>query len=96
MIAVLVTFQYGDEFDANRVRAVAEKAAPQFENMPGLRSKVFTLDEQNRRAQNFYLWDSTEAGTAFFSDEVRQLVTGLYGVPPSIDLLEVAAVVENA
>ncbi len=95
MIALLVTFQYGNDFDAGRVRAVAEKAAPQFENMPGLRSKTFTLDEPNRRARNFYVWDSAEAGKAFFSDEVRERVTALYGVPPSIELLEVAAMVNN-
>ena len=95
MIALLVTFQYGDDFDANRVRTVAEKAAPQFQNMPGLRSKTFTLDEQNRRAQNFYVWNSAEAGKAFFSDALRERVTALYGVEPSIAVLEVAALIDN-
>ena len=27
----------------------------------------------------FYVWDSTEAANEFFSDEVREMVTGLYG-----------------
>ncbi len=95
MIALLVTFQYGDDFDASRIRALAEKASPQFENMPGLRSKTFTIDEQNRRAQNFYVWNSAEAGKAFFSDATRARVTTLYGVEPSIALLEVAALVDS-
>jgi hypothetical protein len=95
MFGVLVTFQYGDDFDAGRLRAVAEKASPQFQDMPGLRSKAFTLDEENRRAQNFYVWDSAEAAKAFFSDALRERVTGLYGVAPSVAFMQIVALVDN-
>jgi hypothetical protein len=64
--------------------------------MPGLRSKTFTIDEENHEAVNFYLWDSEEAARAFFTDELRQRVTGLYGVAPTIQFLEVAALVDNS
>jgi multidrug efflux pump subunit AcrB len=96
VIGVTVTFQYDDDFDHARVVAVAEKARATFEGMPELRSKVFTVDDARRRAMNFYVWESTEAARSFFSDELRQRVTGLYGVEPTIDFVEIAELVDNA
>ena len=95
MIGVEVTFRYEADFDPNLPRAVAEAAHAQFEGMPGLRSKVFTIDEENRQAVNFYLWESEEAARNFFTDELRERVTVLYGVAPTIQFLEVAALVDN-
>ena len=80
MIGVNVTFQYEDSFDRARVIGVADNARATFEGMPGLRFKFFALDESARRANNFYVWDSKEAALEFFSDELRQRVTDLYGV----------------
>ena len=96
MIGVSVTFQYDEDFDRARVVAVAEKARGTFEGMPGLRSKVFTFDDQHHRAMNFYVWDSTDAAKSFFSDEMRERVTGLYGVAPTIDFVEIAEIVDNS
>jgi hypothetical protein len=95
MIGVSVTFQYGENFDHGLVVSIAEKARRTFEGMPGLRSKVFTVDDARRRAMNFYVWDSADAAKSFFSDELRERVTGLYGVEPTIDFVEVAQLVEN-
>jgi heme-degrading monooxygenase HmoA len=96
VIGVSVTFQYDEDFDRARVVAVAEKARGTFEGMPGLRSKVFTVDDQHHRAMNFYVWDSTDAAKSFFSDEMRERVTGLYGVGPTIDFVEIAEIVDNS
>jgi hypothetical protein len=67
-----------------------------FEGMPGLRFKIFTFDEKNQRATNFYVWDSNEAAESFFSEELRERVTGLYGVVPRIDFVEIAEIVDNS
>jgi len=67
-----------------------------FRGMPGLRSKAFTVDEATNEATNFYVWDSEEAARAFFDEELRQRVTGLYGVPPSIRFVQIAELVDNA
>ncbi len=96
MIGVSVTFQYDDDFDRARVVAVAANARRTFEGMPGLRSKVFTVDEQHHRAMNFYVWDSRDAAQSFFSDEMRERVTGLYGVAPTVDFVEIAEIVDNS
>jgi heme-degrading monooxygenase HmoA len=96
VIGVSVTFQYGEDFDRARVVSIAENARGTFEGMPGLRSKAFTVDDARRRAMNFYVWDSEDAARSFFSDELRQRVTGLYGVEPTIDFVEIAQLVDNA
>jgi hypothetical protein len=56
----------------------------------------FTFDEAEARASNFYVWDSKETALEFFSDEVRELVTGLYGVAPTIEFVEIAQIVDNS
>jgi heme-degrading monooxygenase HmoA len=96
VIGVNVTFQYGEEFDHARVVSIAEHARETFDGMPGLRSKVFTVDDAQRRAMNFYVWDSADAAKSFFSDELRERVTGLYGVAPTIDFVEIAQLVDNS
>jgi len=96
MIGVNVTFEYDGEMDRARVLAVAENARGMFEGMPGLRFKFFTVDEAHRRATNFYVWDSRQVAESFFSEELRKRVTGLYGVAPIIDFVEIAQVVDNS
>jgi heme-degrading monooxygenase HmoA len=96
VIGVNVTFQYDGNFDRARVVLIAENARGTFEGMPGLRFKVFTVDDTRQRAMNFYVWESTEAAERFFSQEMRERVTGLYGVAPTIDFVEVAQFVDNS
>jgi hypothetical protein len=95
MIGVIVTFRYGDNFDEQVVRKIAETARVRFEGMPGLRSKAFTFSSGKRQATNFYVWDSEDAAKAFFTDELLQRVTGLYGVRPDVEFVQVATLVEN-
>lgn len=95
MIGVSVTFQYEEDFDRVRVVSIAQNARGAFEGIPGLRSKVFTIDDARRRAMNFYVWESPIAAEAFFSQEMRERVSGLYGVEPTIDFLDIAQLVDN-
>ena len=96
MIGVFVTFRYGDDFDEPVVRKIAETARAKFEGMPGLHSKAFTLDSRKREATSFYVWESEGAARAFFTDELLARVTGLYGVRPSVEFVQIAALVEGA
>jgi heme-degrading monooxygenase HmoA len=95
MIGVFVTFRYGDHFDERALRKIAETARGKFERMPGLRSKAFTLNSGKREATNFYVWESEDAAKAFFTDELLDRVTGLYGVRPAVEFVQIAALVEN-
>jgi heme-degrading monooxygenase HmoA len=95
MIGVFVTFRYGDNFDEQAVRKIAETARAKFEGMPGLRSKAFTLNSGKREATNFYVWESEDTAKAFFTNELVERVTNLYGVRPSVEFVQIAALVEN-
>ncbi|HYL69887.1 MAG TPA: hypothetical protein VEY89_01120 [Candidatus Dormibacteraeota bacterium] len=64
--------------------------------MPGLHSKAFTLNCDKREATNFYVWESEDAARAFFTDELVARVTGLYGVRPSVEFVQIATLVENS
>ena len=92
MIGVFVSFVGPDR---ERAAKVAAQARSMFEGMPGLRSKAFTYDESGGRASNFYLWQSEDAARAFFTDELRERVTELYGAAPTIDFVEVLELVDN-
>jgi hypothetical protein len=96
MIGVFVTFCYSDDFDEQALRKIAETARARFEGMPGLRSKAFTVNSGKREATNFYVWDSEDAARAFFTDALLERITGLYGVSPSVEFVQIATLVENA
>jgi Putative mono-oxygenase ydhR len=95
MIGVFVTFRYAEKFDERTVRGIAEAARVKFEGMPGLRSKAFTLNSKKREATNFYVWDSEATAKEFFNEQLLDRVTGLYGVRPDVDFVQIAALVEN-
>ncbi len=96
MIGVNVIFEYEGTFDRSRVINVADHARASFEDMPGLRFKFFTFDEEHHRATNFYVWESKDAAAEFFSDELREQVTDLYGVGPTVEFVEIAQIVDNS
>jgi hypothetical protein len=96
MIGVLVKFHYGDNFDDGALRKIAETARAKFEGMPGLRSKAFTLNSEKREATNFYIWDQPDAAKDFFTEALLERVTGLYGVRPTVEFVEILALVDNA
>lgn len=96
MIGANVTFDYDGDFDRSRVLKVAETARGTFEGMSDLRFKFFTFDENKQRATNFYVWESKEAAERFFSEELRERVTDLYGAAPTIEFVEIAQIVDNS
>src|SRR5207248_11161854 len=93
---VNVTFNYTGDFDRAQVVKIASDYRGMFEGMPGLRLKVFTFDEKQQRVTNLYVWDSRAAAESFFTDELREMVLGLYGVLPSIEFVEIAEIVDNS
>jgi len=96
MVGVFVTFRYGDNFDGQGLRKIAEAAGAKFVGMPGLRSKAFTINSARREATNFYVWESEGAARTFFTDALLERVTELYGVRPGVEFVQIAALVENS
>jgi hypothetical protein len=96
MIGVFVRFHFPDHFDEQAVRKIAETARGKFAGMAELRSKAFTVNSAKREAVNFYIWESEDAARAFFTDALLERVTGLYGVRPALEFVQIAALVDNA
>jgi len=96
MIGVFVTFRYSDSFSPEQLRTIASKARSTFEGMSGLRSKTFTIDAEGKQAINFYVWESRAAAESFFTPQILEMVTTLYGVRPEIRLVEIAELIDNA
>jgi heme-degrading monooxygenase HmoA len=90
-----VTFG-SDDLDPGVVRKVAADARAMFEGMPGLRNKFFTLNEERHEATNVYVWDSADAAHQFFSEQLLERVTGLYGVRPRVEFSDVIELVDNS
>ena len=64
--------------------------------MAGVRLKSFMFDEDGGRARNFYVWDDEEKARAFFTEEIIDKVTGIYGAPPKIEYLDIVGFVDNS
>lgn len=95
MIGVVVRFQFSERFDEQGIRKIAESARAKFEGMPHLRSKAFTFNPAKREALNFYVWESEESARAFFTEPLLERVTGVYGVRPTVEFVQMATLVEN-
>jgi hypothetical protein len=95
MVAVMVRFQFENEFNETRLQHIAEGARNKFQGMPGLRSKAFTVDAAKRQALNFYIWESEDAARKFYSPQMIDGVATIYGVRPTIEYLKLAVLVEN-
>ena len=96
VLGVFVSFPEDGGPDREHAAKIAAAARSTFEGMPGLRAKAFTYDHSAGRATNFYLWRSEDAARAFFTDELRDRVTKLYGAEPTIEFVEILELVDNA
>lgn len=96
MVGVFVKFQYPDGFNVEKIEKIANGARQKFVGMPGLRSKAFAFDATANLAVNFYVWESRAAADAFFTPQLVEGVTGLYGVRPEVQFVEIATLVDNA
>ena len=96
MVGVFVRFRYDGDLDQAKVSGIAEGARERFEGMAGLRNKFFTVDAEKQEATNFYVWESAAAAQAFFTEDLLEYVTGLYGVRPSIEYVEIPVLVDNS
>jgi hypothetical protein len=96
MIAVIVTFTGSDKFDRSSLEKIADELRGPFEGMPGLRFKGFSVSDDDLQARNFYVWDDEEKARGFLTDELVEMVTGIYGAPPKIEYLDILGFVDNA
>ena len=54
------------------------------------------MEGTNETARNLYVWDDEEKARGFFTKELVDRVTGICGVAPEIDYLDVVGFVDNS
>ncbi|HJS88737.1 MAG TPA: hypothetical protein VJ738_02095 [Steroidobacteraceae bacterium] len=96
MIAVFVTFRYGEDFSAPKLYELAESSRAKFEGMPGLGSKLFSVLPESREARNVYVWDRPQWAQRFFTPENLERIAALYGAQPIIEYAQACAMVDNS
>lgn len=68
------------------VRNRFEAAIPDYEVVPGLVRKYFTIADDGWLG-GIYLWESRDAALAFYDDAWHQRIEDRYGVPAKLDVL---------
>jgi hypothetical protein len=96
MKALLVLFELRASFGTlAELRAyIAEKSAPKYKQVEGLRMKIFLSDEEGNRTGALYLWESEQALEAY----VPQIGASSFqqrGVIPELHRFNVEAIVEG-
>jgi hypothetical protein len=76
------------------IRRRFRQAVPQYQALPGLRRKYFTLTD-DRLFGGIYLWDDRASADAFFTDAWHASVRRKYGVPGQVDVFDAPFTVEG-
>lgn len=95
MIAALVLFPVEGSLSPEEATARFQSTAPNYEGLPGLRSKAYVYEDEGRTVGGFYVWESREAAEAMYTDAWREKVTGVYGVEPSLRYFSVPVFIDN-
>src|SRR5262245_23632487 len=95
MIGVIVTIGPADALTRERASAAAKQAAPMFDGMDGLQSKVFMWNDETGTVTNTYVWESEQAARAFFTPGLKAQIVELWGAEPHVQFAEVSALVDN-
>lgn len=79
---------------AERLRAEFEAAAPRYQQIPGLKTKSFTIGEGSFGGT--YLFDDRATAEAWFSDAWRQRVVQTYGAPAQVQIYAAPLTIDGA
>ncbi len=94
-VAVIVAIPIPPSLDRARLEALFEQAVPQYQKLPGLIRKYFTIGDDNR-AGGIYLFTSRAAAQAWFSDAWKAGVAKQWGAPASVSYFDVPVAIEGA
>ena len=95
MIGVFVTFRYVDNSMSEPCGRLLRAHAHSLRECPGCARRLFTLNSAKCEAHEFCVWDSEDAAKAFFTEELLERLTDLYGVRAGLEFVQIATLVEN-
>jgi len=95
MITVINSIRLPEPISVAEARALFLQTAPQYQQLPGLIRKVYTLSEDGAIVGGVYLWRSREAADALYTPQWKARVAEHYGASPTLVYLESPVVVDN-
>lgn len=91
-VVVVVNVPIPPGLSRDRVVGAMRQTVPQYEAMPGLTRKYFTLSDDGRFG-GVYLWRSRAEAQAWFSDAWRKKSLATYGVAPEVTYYDAPIVI---
>jgi Domain of unknown function (DUF4865) len=96
MIAAVIRFVLPAVTDWNSMRALARQRANTFyRHVPGLRTKAFIINPEQRIYGGLYVWENREAMNEFLKSEGFLSLVQKLGQQPEIQIYDVAAYIEQ-
>ena len=93
-VAVVVSIPLPSGIPREQAIAAMQKSVPQYQALPGLARKYFTLSDDGRFG-GIYLWNSRAEAQAWFSDGWRAKAAATYGAAPEVPYFDVPIVLET-
>ena len=93
-VAVVVSIPLPSGIPREKAIAAMQKSVPQYQALPGLARKYFTLSDDGRFG-GIYLWNSRAEAQAWFSDGWRAKAAATYGAAPEVTYFDVPIVLET-
>ena len=93
-VATVVTITIPPGFARDKVVALMQQSVPQYQAIPGLARKFFTLSDDGKFG-GIYLWRSRAEAQAWFSEAWRAKATATYGTAPQVSYFDVPIVIEG-
>jgi hypothetical protein len=94
-VAVVVTIPIPAGTSRDKVLAGMQISIPQYQAIPGLARKYYTLSEDGKFG-GIYLWRNRADAQAWFSDAWRAKSTATYGVAPEVRYFDVPIVIDGS
>ena len=93
-VAVVVSIPLPSGISREQAITAMQKSVPQYQALPGLARKYFTLSDDGRFG-GIYLWNSRAEAQAWFSDGWRAKAAATYGAAPEVTYFDVPIVLET-
>lgn len=93
-VAVVVTIKTPPGITEARLREEFDKAAPRYQQIPGLIRKYFTIG--NGGFGGIYYWSSKAAADSWFNEAWRARVKATYGTPGDVTYYDVPLAIDGA
>lgn len=93
-VAVVVKIPIPPRIDRSRLEAGMAKSVPEFQALPGLVRKYYTISD-DQKFGGIYLWSSRQAAEAHFNHDWRARMAKLYGFSAETTYFDVPILIEG-